>query len=84
MPRQLHLNLFIQARGHHETSWDHPDASPLKLTDIAYYQDLARRAEAALFDSVFFADTLMLSDDAAKSGRLWLEPITLLAGRFQN
>ena len=79
MPRQLHLNLFIQARGHHETSWDHPDASPLKLTDIAYYQDLARRAEAALFDSVFFADTLMLSDDAAKSGRLWLEPITLLA-----
>ncbi len=79
MTRQLHLNLFIQARGHHETAWDHPDATPLALTDIAYYQDLARRAEAAKFDSVFFADSLTLSGDAARNGRLWLEPITLLA-----
>lgn len=79
MTRQLHLNLFIQARGHHETSWDHPDATPLALTDISYYQDLARRAEAAHFDSIFFADSLMLSGDAARSGRIWLEPITLLA-----
>ena len=79
MTRQLHLNLFIQARGHHETSWDHPGATPLKLTDIGYYQGLARRAEAALFDSIFFADSLTLSDDAARNGRLWLEPVTLLA-----
>jgi FMN-dependent oxidoreductase (nitrilotriacetate monooxygenase family) len=79
MKRQLHLNLFIQSRGHHETSWDHPAASTLPLTEIAYYQDLARRAEAALFDSIFFADSLTLSDDAARNGRIWLEPITLLA-----
>lgn len=79
MTRQLHLNLFIQARGHHETSWDHPEATALALTDVGYYQDLARQAEAALFDSVFFADSLVLSGDAARSGRLWLEPITLLA-----
>ncbi len=79
MHRQLHLNLFIQARGHHEASWDHPDATPLALTDISYYQQLAQRAEAALFDSVFFADSLMLADDFARSGRIWLEPITLLA-----
>ena len=79
MTRQLHLNLFIQARGHHETSWDHPDATPLALTDVDYYQDLARRAEAALFDSIFFADALTLSGDAARSGRIGLEPITLLA-----
>lgn len=79
MTRQIHLNLFIQARGHHETAWDHPGATPLKLTDITYYQDLAQRAEGALFDSVFFADSLMLSNDGARSGRLWLEPITLLA-----
>lgn len=79
MNRQLHLNLFIQSRGHHEAAWDHPAATPLAPTDIGHYQDLARRAEAALFDSVFFADSLMLSNDAARSGRLWLEPITLLA-----
>ena len=47
MKRQLHLNLFIHSRGHHEASWRHPASSPLALTDIRYYQDLAQRAEAA-------------------------------------
>lgn len=77
--RQLHLNLFIQSRGHHEASWRHPLASPLPLTEIAYYQDLARRAEAAKFDSVFLADQLIVADDVAQAGRTWLEPITALS-----
>src|SRR5580700_11374943 len=79
MKRQLHLNLFINSRGHHEASWRHPAASPLALTDIRYFQDLAQRAEAALFDSVFLADVLALGDDVAQVGRTWLEPITVLA-----
>jgi FMN-dependent oxidoreductase (nitrilotriacetate monooxygenase family) len=77
--RQLHLNLFIHGRGHHEASWRHPASSPLALTDIRYYQDLARRAEAALFDSIFLADQLALGDDAAQAARTWLEPVTVLA-----
>jgi alkanesulfonate monooxygenase SsuD/methylene tetrahydromethanopterin reductase-like flavin-dependent oxidoreductase (luciferase family) len=56
MKRLLHLNLFIHSRGHHEASWRHPASSQLPLTDIRYYQDLAQRAEAALFDSIFLAD----------------------------
>jgi FMN-dependent oxidoreductase (nitrilotriacetate monooxygenase family) len=79
MTRQLHLNLFFHSRGHHEASWRHPATSPLALTDIGYYQDLARRAEAALFDSVFLADQLALGDDVAQAARTWLEPITVLA-----
>jgi FMN-dependent oxidoreductase (nitrilotriacetate monooxygenase family) len=79
MKRELHLNLFIQSRGHHEASWRHPDASPMALTDIRYYQDLARRAEAGLFDSIFLADQLALGDDVARAARTWLEPITVLA-----
>ena len=79
MKRQLHLNLFIHSRGHHEASWRHPTSSPLALTDIRYYQDLARRAEAALFNSIFFADQLALGGDVAQAARSWLEPITLLA-----
>jgi FMN-dependent oxidoreductase (nitrilotriacetate monooxygenase family) len=79
MTRQLHLNLFFHSRGHHEASWRHPATSPLVLTDIGYYQDLARRAEAALFDSVFLADQLALGDDVAQAARTWLEPITVLA-----
>ena len=79
MTRQLHLNLFIASRGHHEASWRHPASSPLALTDIRYYQDLAQRAEAALFDSVFLADQLALGEDASQAARTWLEPITVLA-----
>lgn len=79
MERQLHLNLFIHGRGHHEASWRHPSTSPLKLTDIRYYQDLAQRAESALFDSIFFADQLALGGDVTQAPRTWLEPITVLA-----
>jgi FMN-dependent oxidoreductase (nitrilotriacetate monooxygenase family) len=79
MTRQLHLNLFIHGRGHHEAAWRHPAASPLALTDIDYYTDLARKAEAACFDSVFLADTLAAGDDIASAPRTWLEPITTLA-----
>jgi FMN-dependent oxidoreductase (nitrilotriacetate monooxygenase family) len=79
MKRQLHLNLFIHSRGHHEASWRHPAASPLALTDIRYYQDLAQRAESALFDSIFLADQLALGEDVAQAARTWLEPVTVLA-----
>ena len=79
MKRQLHLNLFMHSRGHHEASWRHPDASPLPLTDIRYYQDLAQRAEAAKFDSIFLADQLALGGDVAQAPRIWLEPLTVLA-----
>ena len=77
--RQLHLNLFIHSRGHHEASWRHPASSPLALTDIRYYQDLAQRAEAGLFDSIFLADQLALGNDASQAARTWLEPVTVLA-----
>src|SRR5215207_7497762 len=79
MTRQLHLNLFIHSRGHHEASWRHPMSSPLPLTDIRYYQDLAQRAEAAHFDAIFLADQLALGDDVDQAARIWLEPITALA-----
>src|SRR5437870_6677913 len=79
MTRQLHLNLFIHSRGHHEASWRHPAASPLPLTDIRYYQDMAQRAEAALFDSIFLADQLARGEDVSQAARTWLEPITVLA-----
>src|SRR5437588_9530804 len=79
MKRQLHLNLFIHGRGHHEAAWRHDAASPLALTDIRYYQDLARRAEAGLFDSIFLADQLALGEDVDQAARTWLEPVTVLA-----
>ena len=79
MKRRMHLNLFIHSRGHHEASWRHPDASHLALSDIQYYQALARQAEAAAFDAVFLADQLALGDDVAHGPRTALEPLTVLA-----
>src|SRR5262249_8768956 len=38
-----------------------------------------QRAEAALFDSIFFADQLALGGDVTQAPRTWLEPITVLA-----
>src|SRR5262249_39064619 len=55
------------------------DSSPLPLTDIRYYQDVACRAEAALFDSIFLADQLALAEDVGQAPRAWLEPVTVLA-----
>ncbi len=79
MKRQLHLNLFIHSRGHHEASWRHPEASPRSLFDIRYYQELAQQAEAGLFDAIFFADQLALQDDIAHGPRTGLEPLSALS-----
>jgi FMN-dependent oxidoreductase (nitrilotriacetate monooxygenase family) len=79
MTKHMHLNLFMHGRGHHEASWRHPKASPLPLTDIRYYTDVARKAEAGLFDSIFLADSLGVGEDVANAPRTWLEPITTLA-----
>ena len=77
--RQMHLNLFILGHGHHEASSRHPGASPLALTDLRYYQDLVQRGEAALFDSIFLADALIMAGDFSGGARGGLEPLTLLA-----
>ena len=79
MRRQLHLNLFIQSRGHHEASWRHPSASALDLADIDYYRELALSAEVACFDAIFLADVLALDEDYQHAARNWLEPVTALS-----
>ena len=75
----MHLNLFIQSRGHHEASWRHPKSSKLPLTDIRYTVEMAQKAEAGLFDSIFLADVLGLWNDVEQTPFNWLEPITTLA-----
>ena len=79
MKRPMHLNLFVQSRGHHEAAWRHPKSSNLSLTDIQYSVEMAQRAEAGLFDSVFFADVLGLWNDVQTTPFNWLEPLTTLA-----
>lgn len=77
--RQLNLNLFLYGTGHHEASWRHPWARPEELFTAAYYQGLARRAEDALLDAVFFADVPALGRNIAHGAAGHVEPLTTLA-----
>jgi FMN-dependent oxidoreductase (nitrilotriacetate monooxygenase family) len=77
--RQLALNLFIHPTGHHEASWRHPSSQPDRIHTARYYQELGRRAEAAKFDAVFFADIPFLGANVEHGAGGWLEPITTLA-----
>ncbi len=80
MNRRLNLNLFIYPAGHHEAAWRFRDSAPERVLDIGYYQDLARRAEAAKFDALFLADGPSLPDNVRYASRFRLEPFTWLSG----
>jgi FMN-dependent oxidoreductase (nitrilotriacetate monooxygenase family) len=77
--RQLNLNLFIYPGGHHEAAWRYKDSQPERMLDIGFYQDLARGAEAAKLDAIFFADGPALADNIRYASRFRLEPLTWLS-----
>ncbi|MEU5952688.1 LLM class flavin-dependent oxidoreductase [Streptomyces sp. NPDC047525] len=77
--RELHLNLFVYPGGHHEAAWRHHGSDPARILDVEFYQDLARRAEAATFDGIFFADGPALADNVRYASRFRLEPFTWLS-----
>ncbi|NLE79180.1 MAG: LLM class flavin-dependent oxidoreductase [Rhodococcus sp.] len=78
MSESLHFNAFLFGCGHHGAAWRHPDSQVERLSDITYYEDLARTAERGCLDAVFFADGHSVRDPAG--GGMWfLEPITALS-----
>ncbi|MFH5776405.1 LLM class flavin-dependent oxidoreductase [Paracoccus sp. NGMCC 1.201697] len=79
MTRELHLNLFLMPRGHHESAWRHPGSAPESLTDLALYAKAARIAEDAKLDAVFLADALVAPASGGLVASGTLEPITLLS-----
>ena len=78
MSRQLSLNAFLHDTGHHEASWRHPDSGAERIGEVAWYQDIARKAEAAKLDAVFLADGPAWWGGAHRPANRF-EPITLLA-----
>ena len=79
MSRKLHLNLFIMSTGHHEAAWRLPESDPLANIDINHYVRLARIAEAAKLDSIFFADVPAMGMDPRYRPAGTLDPLALLA-----
>ncbi|MFT0861354.1 LLM class flavin-dependent oxidoreductase [Ancylobacter sp. G4_0304] len=78
-PRQLSLNVFVYPGGHHEAAWRYKGTDASRLLDISYYQELARKAETARFDALFFADGPVLADNIRYASRFRVEPITWLS-----
>lgn len=81
----LRLGLFIQGGGHHVAAWRHPSVPYGATQSFAHFKDVTQRAERALFDMIFFADSLgsFGPDDV----EVWqrgaamqrMEPVTLLS-----
>ncbi len=84
-PRQLHLNAFLMATGHHVAGWRHPDVPRDAALDFAQYKRFAQTAERAAFDAVFLADSVGIrsADTSAALHRTArvsnFEPLTLLS-----
>ena len=79
------LATLVQPNGNHLAAWLAPGAQPDAGTDIAWWQRIARIAEAGKFDLFFIADTPTVRTDDM---RIWshapvfmnqLEPLTLLS-----
>ena len=78
MKRQLHLNTFINAVGHHEAAWRRAEAVPNWNLDIEHYKNLARIAERGTLDSIFFADIQgLISTPSRRPGEM-LDPVVKL------
>ena len=83
---QLHLGAFLYPGGHHVAAWRHPSAQADAGINPAHYRQLARTAEAALFDLIFLADGVSIrGDDIDALSRTAIryvgqfEPLTLLS-----
>lgn len=80
---KLRLGAFIQGVGHHIAAWAHPDVDPAALFDLEHYKRIARTAERAKFDAIFFADNVGLLGGVnplvEKAAAVYhFEPLTLL------
>ncbi|WP_426562675.1 LLM class flavin-dependent oxidoreductase [Angustibacter sp. McL0619] len=78
-PRQLHLNAFIMATGHHEAAWRHPHVDPRAALTLQHYVEIARTAERGRLDSIFLADGVALHGNVKHNTHSAFEPLTLLS-----
>ena len=86
MKRRMKLGLSMRYLGYHDAAWRHPDVPSGGSSDYHHFLRCARRAEAGLFDMVFFADGIGVRANDDPPGSLShsnrnveLEPLTLLS-----
>lgn len=81
----MHLGLFLKATGHHIAAWHHPGVALDAINNVSHFIELAKAAERAAFDFVFFADSLGVREGAPdyicnfSQFIAYLEPLTMLS-----
>ena len=80
-PRQMALNLFFSPAGYYDGAWRMPGARSDQLFALPYLTEIARQAERAKMDAIFFADRLDTPDAAffKYPTKCVVEPITTIA-----
>ncbi|RKN86122.1 LLM class flavin-dependent oxidoreductase [Paenibacillus ginsengarvi] len=86
-PEEMRLGVFLDAAGHYASAWRHPSTPTDRFFRLEYYRQLARTAERAKLDVVFFSDRYGLPDRYGDSFRATvtalhctkLDPFTLIA-----
>ncbi|MDR5784774.1 LLM class flavin-dependent oxidoreductase [Caballeronia sp. LZ065] len=83
---KLRLGLSMRYLGYHVAAWRHPSVPADGALSFEHFLNTARKAEAAHFDMIFFADGLGIRANDNPQGSLArdmrnaeLEPLTLLA-----
>ena len=56
----MRMGAFFNPTGHHVASWRHPQAQADAGSNFRHHVELARTAEGARFDMIFFADNLAI------------------------
>lgn len=82
-PRQMHIGVFVIGAGNHISGWQMPGAVT-SSENFPAILEVARTAEQAKLDFVFFADAPSTALDGHPGYLLQFEPLTLLAALAAN
>ncbi|MEB7768152.1 LLM class flavin-dependent oxidoreductase [Mammaliicoccus sp. FSL K6-3158] len=77
--KHIKLGLFLAGYGHHVASWRHENAIEKGPMDLTHLINTAQLAEKGLFDLVFLADSLFVSESSHPNILSRFEPFTLLS-----
>lgn len=75
--RQLRLGAFIMLPGQHVASWRDPSTPSDRSFDLDYLIEIAKLAESAKFDNLFFADVFGQPLTESSAQALKLDPIVI-------
>jgi FMN-dependent oxidoreductase (nitrilotriacetate monooxygenase family) len=86
MSRPMTMALLLTPVGSHVATWRHPEVATDRINELAYYEEIAKAAEAACYDLLFIADTLYVNHRGRaverrfpRHAHLEIDPMLLLA-----